>query len=74
VLLELSDAAGETFRKVTRDHVKRRIAIVLRGLVASAPMIQSEIAGGRVVITMGAGDLAQKQKEAEQLARDLGGG
>lgn len=74
VLVELSEAAGETFRKVTRDNVKRRIAVVLRGMVTSAPMIQSEISGGRVSITMGAGDPAQKQKEAEQLARDLDGG
>ena len=39
------------FRQVTRENIRKRLAIVLDGNVYSAPVIQDEIAGGRAQIT-----------------------
>jgi preprotein translocase subunit SecD len=41
------------FQQVTRENIKKRLAIVLDGNVYSAPVIQDEIAGGRAQITGG---------------------
>jgi preprotein translocase subunit SecD len=50
------DAAGaSTFKELTRENVGKRMAILLleknRGEVVTAPVIRSEIAGGRVQIS-----------------------
>lgn len=46
------DAEGaETFAKITKANVGKRLAIVLDGKIQSAPNIQGEIAGGRAQIT-----------------------
>lgn len=42
------------FGKLTGDHVKERMAIVLDGKVKSAPVIQTAITGGRCMITLNA--------------------
>jgi preprotein translocase subunit SecD len=39
------------FQQVTRENIKKRLAIVLDGNVYSAPVIQDEIPGGRAQIT-----------------------
>ncbi len=51
VSLRLTRAGAETFRRVTRDNINNRLAIVLDNEVVSAPNIQSEIPNGEAVIT-----------------------
>ncbi|MBN1828549.1 MAG: protein translocase subunit SecD [Deltaproteobacteria bacterium] len=46
------DAQGaRDFDRITNENVKRRLAIVLDGVVHSAPVIQERISGGRAQIT-----------------------
>lgn len=57
------DAKGaRLFERITADNVKRRLAIILDGVVKSAPVIQEKISGGKASIT---GTFTQDQ------ARDL---
>ncbi len=51
VSLKLTQSGAEAFRKVTRDYINNRLAIVLDNEVVSAPNIQSEIPNGEAVIT-----------------------
>jgi SecD/SecF fusion protein len=51
VSLHLTRAGAEAFRRVTRDNINNRLAIVLDNEVVSAPNIQSEIPNGEAVIT-----------------------
>jgi len=55
VNLVLDSTGARIFREVTRENVGRRMAIVLfekgRGEVITAPVIRSEIGGGRVQIS-----------------------
>jgi SecD/SecF fusion protein len=51
VSLSLTRAGAEAFRKVTRDNINNRLAIVLDNEVVSAPTIQSEIPNGQASIT-----------------------
>jgi preprotein translocase subunit SecD len=55
VNLTLDSRGSRIFRDVTRENVGKRMAIVLfekgRGEVVTAPVIRSEIGGGRVQIT-----------------------
>lgn len=62
------------FRKLTRTNLKRRMAILLDGVVYSAPVIQSEI-GARGQITLGSMKSRQAlQQEAKDLASILKAG
>src|SRR6266478_1230728 len=51
VSLRLTRAGAEAFRRVTRDNINNRLAIVLDNEVVSAPTIQSEIPNGEASIT-----------------------
>src|SRR6201997_510915 len=51
VSLRLTKAGAEAFRRVTRENINNRLAIVLDNEVVSAPTIQSEIPNGEAVIT-----------------------
>ncbi len=51
VSLRLTRTGAEAFRRVTRDNINNRLAIVLDNEVVSAPNIQSEIPNGEAVIT-----------------------
>lgn len=55
------------FEELTGRNVKRRLAIVLDGVVESAPVIQERIGGGRAVVTMTATSPDQ-ERDARQLA------
>ena len=46
----LSPRGNEKFAQATRENVGRQLAIVWRGKVITAPIVQSEIPGGRVPI------------------------
>jgi preprotein translocase subunit SecD len=73
VRVALGEAGAERFRAFTAAHVKRRLAIVVDGRVESAPVIQTEIPGGVVSITMGAGAPEEQQAQARRLADRLMG-
>ena len=51
VAITLNSIGAMIFQEVTRENVKKRLAIVLDDHVYSAPVIQEEIAGGRAQIT-----------------------
>jgi preprotein translocase subunit SecY len=71
VAITLSPEAGERFRVVTGESVQRRIAILVDGEISSAPVVRSEIGGGRLSITMGAGDRDRQLEQAKALANGL---
>lgn len=73
VVLELTGSGAERFEALTARSVQRRIAIVVDGTVASAPVVQDRIRGGQVMITMGAGSPEQQLLEAKQLAERIRG-
>jgi hypothetical protein len=73
VRVELTKQGGERFAALTRANVKRRVAIVVDGILQSAPVVQTEIPGGVVTITMGTGGSEQQRDDARSLARALGG-
>lgn len=66
----LSGPAGERLREVTRQSIGRRLAILFDGVVQMAPIVRSEITGGRVTITLGR---ETTREEAEGLAAGLRG-
>jgi preprotein translocase subunit SecY len=71
VAVTLSPAGSERFRAATGSWVERRIAILVDDVVASAPVVKTEIGGGRITVTMGAGDPEEQLVQAKALARAL---
>jgi preprotein translocase subunit SecD len=53
VAITFNSQGADQFRELTGRNVKRRMAIVLDDVVASAPVIQTEIGGGHCSITLG---------------------
>ncbi|MFN5062293.1 MAG: protein translocase subunit SecD [Pseudomonadota bacterium] len=53
VALRMTAAGADDFARITADNVGRQLAIVLDGVVYSAPVIRSAIAGGQASITGG---------------------
>ena len=51
VSLKFNAQGGKDFDRITGDNVKKRLAIVLDGMVHSAPVIQERISGGQAQIT-----------------------
>jgi preprotein translocase subunit SecD len=51
VALDFDSQGAKIFERVTGENVKKRLAIVLDGVVYSAPVIQDKIAGGKATIT-----------------------
>ena len=51
VSIDLTSRGGKIFAKVTSENVNKRFAIILDGVVKSAPVIREKILGGRAQIT-----------------------
>jgi len=51
VALKFNSQGARDFDRITRENVKKRLAIVLDGIVHSAPVIQERISGGNAQIT-----------------------
>ena len=51
VSLEFNSQGGKLFGKLTGEHVKRRLAIILDNNVYSAPVIQEQISGGQAQVS-----------------------
>jgi preprotein translocase subunit SecD len=63
--IEFSAAGAEQFAQITREHLNKRLAILLDGKLYSAPLIRSEITNGKAQINGSfsveeAGELAAK--------------
>ncbi|MDR1920366.1 MAG: protein translocase subunit SecD [Candidatus Adiutrix sp.] len=69
VSITFDGRGARQFERITGEYVHRNMAIVLDGVVYSAPTIQTRIAGGRAVIT-GSGSM----EEARDLAVALRAG
>jgi len=67
VAFELNPKGAVTFEKLTGENVGKRLAIVLDGIVHSAPNINSKI-GARGVITTGRGGYDEALRESKDLA------
>ena len=74
VTMQMNAEGAQIWKVMTGDNIGRAVAIVLDELVYSAPIVQSEIAGGRSSITLGTGDLNKQIQEAEDLANILKAG
>jgi preprotein translocase subunit SecD len=68
VSLNFNRDGADVFEELTGRNVKRRMAIVLDDRVASAPVIQTKIGGGRCQITLGG---FRPYNEVINEARDL---
>ena len=66
IVFELSAAGQKRFAEVTRQHIGKRLAIILDGRVWSAPVIRSEIAGEKGQIS---GNFTQEQ--AKELSNKI---
>jgi preprotein translocase subunit SecD len=64
--ITLNDAGKKRFEKVTRQNLHKKIAILIDGNVCQAPIIQSEISGGKMEIV---GSFSKE--EAKGLAKKL---
>jgi preprotein translocase subunit SecD len=53
VAINFNSEGADLFKELTGRNIKRRMAIVLDDVVASAPVIQSEIGGGHCQVTLG---------------------
>ena len=51
IALKFDSQGAKDFDRITAENVKRRLAIVLDGVVHSAPVIQERISGGEAQIT-----------------------
>ena len=51
VSLKFNNQGGREFDRLTKENVKKRFAILLEGVVQSAPVIQERISGGTAQIT-----------------------
>lgn len=74
VTMQMNPEGAQIWKLMTGENVGRQVAIVLDDLVYSAPVVQSEISGGRSSISMGTGDLNKQIQEADDLANILKAG
>ena len=71
VLLSFNRYGARRFGDLTTKNVGEKMAIILDGLVNSAPTIQTAITNGRSTITMGVADPHIAQVEAQDLVNVL---
>ncbi|MBC7794858.1 MAG: hypothetical protein H7Z43_14225, partial [Clostridia bacterium] len=74
--IEFDQTGAKLFENLTAANVNRRMAIVLDGMVNSAPNISEKIAGGHARITMGGneGDVRKELEDARNLTLVLKSG
>ncbi len=76
VALTFNKRGADLFEQLTGANIGKRMAIVLDGVVNSAPVIQDRIGGGRAQITLGGGfkSVEETMQEAQNLALVLKAG
>lgn len=67
VSMTFNKTGAKKFGELTSANIERNLAIVLDGIVSSAPVIRSAITGGQAQIELGYGDYYTLQKEASEL-------
>lgn len=68
VSLSFNKIGTKNFGELTEKNVGKRLAIVLDGMVSTAPVIQGSIPNGEAQITLGYGSYESLLNEAEDLA------
>jgi preprotein translocase subunit SecD len=68
VALTLTESGAAAFSELTRARIGKRVAIVVEGLLVSAPLVRAEITGDRAMI-----DGRFTLKEAERMVRKING-
>lgn len=68
VRIVFTKSGAERFSEVTSKNIGRKIAVIVDGVCITAPIIQSGISGGEVILT---GDFSVE--EADALARKIAG-
>ena len=71
VTITLTAEASSRFEQATRGWVQRRLALMVDGMIMTAPIVKSAIGGGHVSITVTPGTPEKELEEAEELARNL---
>jgi hypothetical protein len=71
VNIELTEEGGRLMHEATTRLTRRRIAIVVDGVVESAPLVLAPIPGGTARITLEGSDPRQQLLEARELAARL---
>jgi preprotein translocase subunit SecD len=74
VAFSFNDKGAKEFGDLTTQHTKEMMAIVLDGVVQSAPQIRGPITGGNGVIQLGQGNFQDILKEANLLSMVLRSG
>lgn len=74
VSFQFNDRGGKEFGELTTAHKGEFMAIVLDGVVQSAPRLKSAIVGGSGMIELGFGNYEQQLKEANYLSMVLRSG
>lgn len=74
VIVNLDAIGRDAFAAATEAALGHKLAIVLDGRVISAPVVQSKIPGGQIVVTMGGGDPTEQEREAYDLVGVLRSG
>lgn len=67
VSMSFDKVGTKQFGDLTSNHVGKNLAIILDGVVMSAPVIDSAITGGQAMIKLGYGSYEALQKEASEL-------
>jgi preprotein translocase subunit SecD len=71
VLIEFTRTGAVALADLTARITGKKLAMLLDGVVKSAPVINATIHGGRASIAMGGGDPVEQEKEATALVRTL---
>lgn len=71
VLLDFDERGARVFGELTARIAGRKLATMLGGVVASAPIINGPIRGGRASITMGGSVASEQEREARALSEVL---
>lgn len=74
VALEFDAVGRDAFCQLTGDYTDGLIAIIVDGVVMSAPRVMEPICGGNARITLGVGSVDYLQQEAQLLASALRAG
>lgn len=67
VLIDLDRAGTRAFAELTAQSVGKKLATILDGRIASAPIITGKISGGRASITMGGTDHQRQLEDRDEL-------
>jgi hypothetical protein len=69
-LITFTEAGKQAFAELTKSNVGNKLAIFVDGVIVSAPVIMSEIAGGQTTMSSGA-DPETAKRDAEELVELL---